>query len=78
MENSYIKDYIENLFENVFENDFERLKALYFGIDYILNNLQYNIETAEEKNNYNKITTCFLKLQEIIKNEEEKNEIPLF
>lgn len=76
MENSYIKDYTENLLENTFNNDLDRLKSIMYGIDYILNNLQYNMETDNDKSSYNKITTCYLIIKEIIDQEETKeNEI---
>lgn len=67
MENSYIKDYVFNLFDNTFNDDLERLKAIYYGLDNILNNLQYNQETNADAKNYNTLTTCFLQIGEIIK-----------
>lgn len=76
MEESYIKDYQVNLLENTYSDDFERLKAINYGLDYILNNLQYNLETAEETKKYNSLTSCFLTIKEIIESEEERQTIP--
>lgn len=76
MEESYIKDYQINLLENTYSNDLERLKAINYGLDYILNNLQYNLETAEETKKYNSLTSCFLTIKEIIESEEERQTIP--
>ena len=76
MEESYIKDYQINLLENTYSNDLERLKAINYGLDYILNNLQYNLETAEEIKKYNSLTSCFLTIKEIIESEEERQTIP--
>lgn len=72
MENSYIKDYILNLFNNSYNNTLERLKAISYGLDSILNELQYEQETNEDIYNYNKITTCLLTINEIIKEQEKK------
>lgn len=76
MEESYIKDYQINLLENTYSNDLERLKAINYGLDYILNNLQYNLETSEDTKKYNSLTTCYLTIKEIIESEEERQTIP--
>lgn len=76
MEESYIKDYQINLLQNIYTDDLERLKAINYGLDYILNNLQYNLETAEETKKYNSLTSCFLTIKEIIESEEERQTIP--
>lgn len=67
MENSYIRDYTYNLLENTFDNDFERLKSIYYSLEYLLNDLQYNQETDEDIYNYNRLTTCLITIKEIIK-----------
>lgn len=67
MEKSYIKDYIINLLENTYNDDLERLRAIYYGLEYILNDLQYNQETNEDIYNYNKLTTCSITIKEILK-----------
>lgn len=67
MEKSYIKDYIINLLENTYNDDLERLHAVYYGLEYILNDLQYNQETNEDIYNYNKLTTCLITIKEILK-----------
>ena len=71
MDESYIKDYIYNLFENTYNDDLERLKAISYGLDYILNNLEYQQETNKDIYNYNQLTTCFLKIREVIKDNEQ-------
>lgn len=76
MEESYIKDYQINLLENTYSDDLERLKAINYGLDYILNNLQYNLETSEDTKKYNSLTTCYLTIKEIIESEEERQTIP--
>lgn len=78
MSESYIKDYQIKLFEDIYTNDLERLKAINYGLDYILNNIQFNLETPKDKKNYNTLTTCFLKISDIIKEEDNNNNIPLF
>lgn len=67
MLDSYIRDYQINLLENTYGDDFERLNAIYYGLDYILNNLQYNQETNEDIYNYNRLTTCLITVKEILK-----------
>jgi len=72
MDNSYIRDYQVNLLECNFNDDLERLKAIAYGLDYILNGMEYELETADDQYKYNQLTTCYLKLKKII--EEETNE----
>lgn len=67
MEESYIRDYIYNLLDNTYNDDMERLKAIYYGIENILNSLQYQLETSKEKNIFNRLTTCQLIINDIIK-----------
>ncbi len=67
MEESYIRDYIYNLLDNTYNDDMERLKAIYYGMENILNSLQYQLETNKEKNIFNKLTTCQLIINDIIK-----------
>lgn len=78
MEESYIRDYQVKLLEDVYNDDLERLKALYYGLDHILNSIQNNIETDTDTKNYNTLTTCFLSIGDIIKQETEKETIPFF
>lgn len=59
-------------------DDLERLKALSYGLDDLLNRLSNNLETDEDISKYNKLTTCYLIINEIIKEEDEKNTIPYF
>ena len=67
MENSYIRDYICNLLENTYNDDLERLKAISYGLEYILDNLQHQKETDNDIYNYNRLTTCLITINEIIK-----------
>lgn len=67
MKKSYIKDYIINLLENTYNDDLEKLYAIYYGLEYILNDLQYNQETNEDIYNYNRLTTCSITIKEILK-----------
>ena len=76
MEESYVKDYIVNLFENTYSNDLERLNAIKYGLDYILNNIINELETNEERYIYNKLTTCYLTIAEIVKEQKEKEVVP--
>ena len=75
MENSYIRDYICNLLEDTYNDDLERLKALFYALDYILNNVQYNRETNNDIYNYNKLTTCYIVIKEIIQDSEKDFEV---
>ncbi len=72
MLDSYIRDYEINLLENTYNDDLERLKAITYGLEYLLNNLEYNIESDSDRYNYNRLTTCYITMQEIIK-ESDKN-----
>jgi len=72
MLDSYIRDYEINLLENTFNDDLERLKALCYGLDYVLSNLENNIENNDERYNYNRLTTCYITMKEIIE-ESDKN-----
>ena len=76
MGESYIRDYMLNLLENTYSDDLERLKALYYGLESVVNSLQYNLETNEEKYNYNRIVTCIITLKKIIDEEDKKQTIP--
>lgn len=76
MEESYIRDYIVNLFENTYSNDLERLNAIKYGLDYILNSISSELETNEEKHAYNQLTTCYLTIAEIVEEEKEKEALP--
>lgn len=67
MKKSYIKDYIINLLENTYNDDLEKLYAIYYGLEYILNDLQYNQETNKDIYNYNRLTTCSITIKEILK-----------
>lgn len=78
MEESYIRDYQIKLLEDTYYDDLERLKALYYGLEYILNGMENNIETNDDKYNYNKLTTCLLTMQKIIEEEDKKQTIPSF
>lgn len=48
----------------------EELKAISYGISNLLESIEQNIETNNDKSNYNKLTTCLLTINEIIKEEE--------
>lgn len=78
MEESYIKDYQINLLETTYNDDLERLKAICYGLDYILNGMENNIETSEDTYNYNQLTTCYITMQKIIEEEDKKQTIPSF
>ena len=76
MEESYIRDYQIELLEKVYNDDLERLKAIYYGLDYLLYGMECNIETSEDTYNYNRLTTCLLTMQKIIEEEDKKQTIP--
>lgn len=78
MEESYIKDYEINLLENVFDNDIERLKAIKYGLEYILENIEHNIDTDNDKYKYNQLTTCLITINKIVEEEDYNNTIPQF
>ena len=75
MENSYIRDYMNGLLGNTYNDDLERLKALFYGLDYILNNMQNDLENANDIYNYNKLTTCYIVIKEIIQENEKDFEV---
>lgn len=75
MEESYIRGYIVNLLENTYTDSLERLKAISYGIESILESIEQNIETNNDKSNYNKLTTCLLTINEIIKEEDAEQTI---
>lgn len=76
MEESYIRDYQIKLLEDTYCDDLERLKSLCYGLEYILNGMENNIETNDDQYNYNRLTTCLLTMQEIIEEEDKKQTIP--
>lgn len=76
MEESYIRDYQIKLLEDTYSDDLERLKAITYGLDYILNGLQHNLETNDDKYIYNQLTTCYITLDKIIKEEDKKQTLP--
>ena len=76
MEESYIRDYQINLLQNIYTDDLERLKAINYGLDYILESIQNNVETAEDTKKYNSLTTCYLTIKNIIDSEDERQTIP--
>ena len=78
MQESYIKDYIINLLDDTYSDDLERLKALNYGLDDLLNRLSNNLETNKDKYKYNRLTTCYITIKNIIDEEENKNTIPRF
>ena len=76
MLDSYIRDYQVKLLENTYNDDLERLKAIAYGLEYILNGMEYNLETNEDKKDYNTLTTCLMKLKEIIIERDEAETLP--
>lgn len=76
MSDSYIRDYQINLLENTYNDDLERLKAITYGLEYILNGMEYNLETDEDKKDYNTLTTCLLNLKKIVKERDEAETLP--
>ena len=74
VEDSYIKDYIINLLENTFNDDYDRLKALKFGIEYILENIKNVIENEFDEENFDKLAYSLKLINEVVK----CYEIPLF
>lgn len=78
MEESYIKDYIVNLLDNTYGGDLEGLKAIAYGLEHILNNLEYKQENVNDIKNYNSLTSCYIKIKEIIKEYDDQSNIPLF
>lgn len=76
MLDSYIRDYQINLLENTYNDDLERLKAITYGLEYILNGIENNLETSEDKKDYNTLTTCLLSLKEIVKERDDAETLP--
>lgn len=76
MEKSYIKDYILNLLENTYTDDLERLKAVMYGLEDVLNRTQYNPETTKERRQYNRLTTAYLIIKEIVLEQDEAQTLP--
>ena len=72
----YIRDYQVKLLENTYSDDLERLKAITYGLEYILDGMEYNIETNEDEKNYNALTTCLMKLKKIVIERDEKEQLP--
>lgn len=76
MLDSYIRDYQVKLLENTYSDDLERLKAITYGLEYILDGMEYNLETNEDEEEYNTLTTCLMKLKEIVIKRDEKEQLP--
>ena len=76
MEESYIKDYILNLLENTYTDDLERLKAIMYGLENILNDTQYNAENDNEKKQYNQLTTAYLIIKDVVKEQDDAQTLP--
>ena len=76
MLDSYIRYYQVKLLEDTYSDDLERLKAITYGLEYILDGMEYNLETNEDKKHYNTLTTCLLNLKEIVKERDEKEQLP--
>ena len=72
----YIRDYQVKLLENTYSDDLERLKAITYGLEYILDGMEYNLETNEDEKNYNALTTCLMKLKKIVIERDEKEQLP--
>lgn len=71
---SYIRDYQVNLLDNTFSDDLERLKAIAYGLEHIIDSTEPNIETYSDRHNHNKLITALITLKEIIKENEAKHE----
>lgn len=78
MLDSYIRDYQVKLLDDVYNDDLERLKGVCYGLEYIIDNIEQNIETTKDQYKYNRLVTSLITIKEIIKEEEEKNSIPQF
>lgn len=76
MSDSYIRDYQVNLLAKTYNDDLERLKAITYGLEYILNGMEYNLETDDDKKDYNTLTTCLLNLKEIVKERDDAETLP--
>lgn len=66
MEESYIRDYMVSLLENTYSDDLERLKAIYYALEYITIGKEYEAETDNEKKNLNTLITCLIGIKEIV------------
>lgn len=73
MRDYYISEQIREFMEDNFGNDMERLKAINYALDYVLNNIEYNQVTNEDTKVFNTLTTIDLQLSEIIKDNEGAN-----
>lgn len=73
MRDYYISEQIRGIMEYNYDNDLERLKAIHYALDYVLNNIEYNQETNEDTKIFNTLTTIDLQLNEIIKDNEGAN-----
>lgn len=70
MNESFIRDYQVKLLEDVYNDDMERLKALSFGLEYVLQSIEQEQETDKDIYTYNRLTTCLITIKEIIKEYE--------
>jgi hypothetical protein len=75
MKEQYIND--DTLLNEAFQirDDFtllEQLKLAHNIIDLIINDIQYNLETNDDKKSFNTLITTELQLNEIIKRNEVK------
>ena len=73
MRDYYISEQIRSFMDYNFDNDLERLKAIHYALDYVLNNIEYSQETNEDTKVFNTLTTIDLQLSEIIKDNEGAN-----
>jgi hypothetical protein len=73
MRDFYINEQIRGVMEYNYDNDLERLKAIHYALDYVLNNIEYNQETNDDIKTFNTLTTIDLQLSEIISNSEGAN-----
>ena len=78
MLDSYIRDYQIKLLDDIYNDDLERLKAIAYGLEHIIDSIEQNIENSKDRYNYNRLVTSLITIKEIIKEEEEKNSIPQF
>lgn len=76
MSESYIQDYQINLLENIYNDDLERLKAITYGLEHVLNLIENNAETDNDTYTINRITTCLITLKEIVDEYDEKQSLP--
>jgi hypothetical protein len=73
MRDYYISEQIRGFMDYNFDNDLERLKAIHYALDYVLNNIEYNQETIDDVKVFNTLTTIDLQLSDIIKDNEGAN-----